>query len=397
MKKILLFLVAFTSFTAATAQNFTADGINYTITSATQPLTVAVANNSAFTGVLVIPETVTNANITYSVTSINDNAFYNCSGLTSVTIGNSVLTIGSAAFFQSIALTSVTIGNSVTSVGGYAFYDCSAITSLTIGNSVTFIGDSAFYNCSDLLSVTIPNSVTFIDGSAFAICSALTSVTISDSVTSIGYYTFAYCTALTSVTIPNSVLSIGDDAFYGCAALTSVTIPDSVTSIGYYAFAYCTALTSLTIGNSVTSIEDEAFYGCNALTSVTCMVPTPLIINSSVFGGGYQANCDLYVLPSSQADYSNALVWEDFRSVLLGTSGFVKANFLIYPNPVSSVLTIELQNNLELQNVNFYNTLGQLVKTSKTRTTNVSKLTKGNYFVEVITNQGKATKTIVIE
>jgi len=126
------------------------------------------------------------------------------------------------------------------------------------------------------------------------------------------------------------------------------------------------------------------------------MVPIPLVINTDVFGGGYQANCDLYVLPSSQADYSNALVWEDFRNTL-GSSSFVQANFLPYPNPVSNVLTIELQNNLELQNVNFYNTLGQLVKTSKTRTTNVSELTKGNYFVEVITNQGKATKTIVIE
>ena len=103
------------------------------------------------------------------------------------------------------------------------------------------------------------------------------------------------------------------------------------------------------------------------------------------------------MLPSSQADYSNAPVWEDFRNVTLGSSSFVQANFLLYPNPVSNVLTIELQNNLELQNVNFYNTLGQLVKTSKTPTTNVSELTKGNYFVEVITNQGKATKTIIIE
>jgi hypothetical protein len=192
------------------------------------------------------------------------------------------------------------------------------------------------------------------------------------------------------------VTSIGDFAFYGCAALTSLTIGNSVTSIASQAFYGCSALTSVTIPDSVTSIAGQAFFGCSALTSVTCLIPTPLVINANVFGGGYQANCDLYVLPSSQADYSNALVWEDFRNTL-GSSSFVQANFLPYPNPVSNVLTIELQNNLELQNVNFYNTLGQLVKTSKTRTTNVSELTKGNYFVEVITNQGKATKTILIE
>lgn len=83
--------------------------------------------------------------------------------------------------------------------------------------------------------------------------------------------------------------------------------------------------------------------------------------------------------------------------IILSSDTFVQNNFLIYPNPASENLTIELQNSLELQNVNFYNTLGKLVKTSKTTTVNVSELAKGNYFVEVITNQGKATKTIIIE
>ncbi|WP_264560022.1 T9SS type A sorting domain-containing protein [Flavobacterium sp. N2270] len=82
---------------------------------------------------------------------------------------------------------------------------------------------------------------------------------------------------------------------------------------------------------------------------------------------------------------------------LLNSNGFVQANFLVYPNPTYETLTIELKNNLELKKVNFYNTLGQIVKTSKNTTTNVSDLAKGTYFVEIITNQGKATKTIVIE
>ncbi|WP_326935939.1 T9SS type A sorting domain-containing protein [Flavobacterium sp. PL11] len=69
----------------------------------------------------------------------------------------------------------------------------------------------------------------------------------------------------------------------------------------------------------------------------------------------------------------------------------------MYPNPTSENLTITLENNVALENVNFYNTLGQLVKTSNTTTTNISELAKGNYFVEVITKQGKATKTIVIK
>ena len=68
------------------------------------------------------------------------------------------------------------IGNSVTSIGKGAFYNCSGLTSVTIPNSVTSIGGGAFSSCSSLTSVTIPNSVTSIGNYAFAECSGLTSV-----------------------------------------------------------------------------------------------------------------------------------------------------------------------------------------------------------------------------
>ncbi len=84
-------------------------------------------------------------------------------------------------------------------------------------------------------------------------------------------------------------------------------------------------------------------------------------------------------------------------TAILSSNSFVQANFIVYPNPTSDVLTIELQNNLELQKVTFYNTLGQVVKTATTAIINVADLAKGNYYVEVLTNQGKATKTIIVE
>ena len=64
--------------------------------------------------------------------SIGMNAFYNCSGLTSVTIGNNV-----------------------TSIGNYAFSDCSGLTNVTIGNGVTTIGNRAFQNCSNLKTIEV--------------------------------------------------------------------------------------------------------------------------------------------------------------------------------------------------------------------------------------------------
>ena len=74
----------------------------------------------------------------------------------------------------------------VTSIGNDAFSDCTSLTSVTIPDSVTSIGNYAFYECSSLTSVTIPNSVISIGNYAFRSCTSLTSVTIPDSVTSIG-------------------------------------------------------------------------------------------------------------------------------------------------------------------------------------------------------------------
>ena len=68
------------------------------------------------------------------------------------------------------------IPNTVTSIESNAFQNCSGLTSITIPESVTSIGQSAFENCYDLTSVTIPESVTSIGQYAFASCGSLTTV-----------------------------------------------------------------------------------------------------------------------------------------------------------------------------------------------------------------------------
>ena len=84
-------------------------------------------------------------------------------------------------------------------------------------------------------------------------------------------------------------------------------------------------------------------------------------------------------------------------SAVLASDTFVLDNFSIYPNPTSDILNITLENNITLEKVTIYTTLGQIIKLEKSKTIDVKSLAKGNYFVEVITNQGKATKTIIIE
>ena len=89
----------------ARAHDFVVDGIYYNITSSSVPYTVAVAYEGTYStqyreysGAITIPESVTYNGVTYSVTSIGNSAFRDCSRLTSVTIPNSVTTIGREAF-----------------------------------------------------------------------------------------------------------------------------------------------------------------------------------------------------------------------------------------------------------------------------------------------------------
>ena len=279
------------------AYDFEVDGIYYNVTSF-ENLEVEVTSycyhlddeydEHKYSGDIAIPETVTYKNRELSVTSIGEEAFYDCDGLTSVDIPDGVTSIGESAFEGCSGLTSVDIPDGVTSIGnsafkgcsgltsvdipdgvtsiwGGAFEGCSGLTSVDIPNSVTSIGTYAFNGCEALTSVDIPDGVTSIWGGAFEGCSGLTSVDIPNSVTTIRWNTFSMCTGLTSVKIGDSVTKIEENAFSGCSRLTSIDIPNGVTTIGDYAFWYCSGLTSVKIGSSVTSIGVKAFGGCDTI------------------------------------------------------------------------------------------------------------------------------------
>ncbi len=102
-------LLSAVGLTKAFTQSFTVGKLNYSINSDGVSVTVTGhVNGTAATGELLIPETVTYNESTYSVTAIGSWAFYNCTGFT----GNLV------------------IPNSMTTIGDYAFRNCTKFSSV---------------------------------------------------------------------------------------------------------------------------------------------------------------------------------------------------------------------------------------------------------------------------
>jgi hypothetical protein len=105
----------------------------------------------------------------------------------------------------------VVIGAGITSIGNNAFFDCTALTSVSIPGSVTSIGEWAFADCAALTSVSIPGSVTSIGGGAFNACSALSSVTIMASNLTLPANVFTGASLLAAISIynPNALSKTG--------------------------------------------------------------------------------------------------------------------------------------------------------------------------------------------
>lgn len=125
MKKLLLqsavalvALAALMASASASAHDFEVDGIFYNITSDTDN-TVEVTYQGEYCdsyfdehkGKVIIPSAVTHNGITYSVTAIGAEAFYNCAKLTSITLPHSIVKINESAFYGCKSLRTITITN----------------------------------------------------------------------------------------------------------------------------------------------------------------------------------------------------------------------------------------------------------------------------------------------
>lgn len=120
------------------------------------------------------------------VAHISDEAFYNNKRIRSLHVGGSVKRIPSGAFRLCSALESIYIEPGVcSSIRENAFRNCTYVTSVELPDNILHIYAGAFYGCSNITSIRLPEKLQTIGDIAFYTCSNLRTVEMYNYVTQI--------------------------------------------------------------------------------------------------------------------------------------------------------------------------------------------------------------------
>lgn len=274
---------------------------------------------------LVIPDSIYVNNKEYKVTMIANEAFYNCTSLTSLIIGNNVNHIGLRAFDGTYIYNQVADGdfiyancenglkwlltykttkpsgilnipNDVVGIAYDAFYQCTDLSGelkipdsvkyinqqafhwinrnyidLYIGDGVEIIGKSAFNNTTFRLQKMGAN-VRKIESSAFNQCEGRywnENLVFPDTLVEIGDNAFKD-SGIVNFVVPKNITKLGIGVFQSCDRLKSITFHENITEIGKGCFSYCDALTGeITLPSKITYIGEQLFRGCTGITKIT--------------------------------------------------------------------------------------------------------------------------------
>lgn len=266
-----------------------------------------------------------------SVIKITDNAFTDCTSLSTINLSQ-IVEICTSSFKNCKNLNGNLTLTNLKTIGDYAFRNCTGITSVEMPVA-TEIGRNAFQSCSKLQSVDIPNCISLgtddipydYKGECFRGCSSLSTITLSDKLKYIPYATFQ-STNLTSIKLPAELIKIGRDAFR-YSKLSAIDIPEGVTEIQDYAFYEC-PIETITLPSTLEAIRDQAFYYLEGnynsstgtydytytLKDVYCKCAIPIV--STTFNNDMAKGATLHVPAFSVSAYKLDDNWYKFNKIV---------------------------------------------------------------------------------
>lgn len=209
-----------------------------------------------------------------TLTTIEDNAFTDCTALEEIVLPEGLLSVGFEAFAGCVSLKRVWVAQSGITGGENGKFVLPA--------GVQILGPYAFRQCNALQSIRIPTSVSDLPSGLFTRCEQLTTVELHSAITEIGQHAFAGCSKLSNIQMPESLTTIGAWAFTGCLSLTDANIVfgNKLQMIDDRAFEKCTGIRNVRLPESVISVHRIAFDGCT--------LDTVYVASKIEFNGSYQ-------------------------------------------------------------------------------------------------------------
>ena len=359
----------------------------------------------------------TSASIPASITSVGSSAFDGCKAMTSYSYAGTIanwlgITFSSSSSnpmyyvkkcFEngSTEVNALVIPEKTTAIGNYAFYNCSGLTSVTLPAELTSVGTAAFSTCTNIANTNFLGNIDQWCGITFAANIAnpaffskqlsingveQTDIYLSDDLTEVKDYVFEDNRALERVSIKNTT-TINSKAFKDCAAdivvrgelsadfgtglhwslldgvltiskisgtgvmpdyststtapwypyrksVSKIVIEEGVTQIGKYSFQSFTGSTGVYLPSTLATINDYAFYQATGISYIVSKATTPpTVIDSQTgysSGAIYDSNAFtgipttilVYVPSGSESSYSTAVTsshskdtgWKRFSS-----------------------------------------------------------------------------------
>ena len=181
-----------------------------------------------------------------NLNELGERSFSGCSNIEELDLSNSKLTsIPEGAFAYCKNLKTIKLPSTITSIGDEAFYNCQSLTNIEGLDKCNLksIGSAAFSNCKALENLDFSKSTfTNVPSKAFNGCSALAKITLPNTLTTIGGYAFYACYSIPQLDLSNTALTTLENyALYQMRETTKFSLPDSISSIGTHAFSVSTS------------------------------------------------------------------------------------------------------------------------------------------------------------
>lgn len=220
-------------------------GLTADLTSIKLPSSLIKIKDDAFNSMdtlksLVIDRGAPNLN------ELGERSFSGCSNIEELDLSNSKLTsIPEGAFAYCKNLKTIKLPSTITSIGDEAFYNCQSLTNIKGLDKCNLksIGSAAFSNCKALENLDFSKSTfTNVPSKAFNGCSALAKITLPNTLTTIGGYAFYACYGIPQLDLSNTALTTLENyALYQMRETTKFSLPNSISSIGTHAFSVSTS------------------------------------------------------------------------------------------------------------------------------------------------------------